>query len=238
MNKTDNNMKDNHAIDIKNENANIPVVTLDGPGGSGKGTIGLLLAKELGWHFLDSGALYRILAFAAQKHQLELSDESALEALAVRLDVQFKEDIFLEGQKVTDHIRSESCGNAASIIAVYPRVRAALLDRQRAFCKPPGLVADGRDMGTVVFPGAKVKLFLEASVEERAKRRFLQLKDKGQSGTLQSLLEEIAARDARDKSRVTAPLKPAKEAVVIDTTGMVIEEVFAKVLTEVKRRLY
>lgn len=213
----------------------IPVVTLDGPGGSGKGTIGVLLAQELGWHFLDSGALYRVLALAALQQQISLTDEPALEVLAARLDVHFNGDIVLEGVSVNDTIRTEVIGNTASKIAVYGGVRAALLDRQRAFCKSPGLVADGRDMGTVVFPGANLKLFLEASAAERAKRRYLQLKDKGQSVTLASLLEEIEARDARDKGRVTAPLKPAEDAVVIDTTGLGIDEVFARVKTEVKR---
>jgi len=216
----------------------IPVITIDGPGGSGKGTIGLLLAKKLGWHFLDSGALYRILAFAALQQQIDLTNEPKIAALAEVIDIQFNRDIFLNGQCVTDSIRSENCGDAASKIAVYPAIRTALLDKQRAFCQPPGLVADGRDMGTVVFPRAFVKLFLEASVEERAKRRYFQLKDKEQSVTLQSLLEEIAARDARDKSRVTAPLKPAEDAVVIDTTGLGIEEVFDRVMAEVKSRLY
>lgn len=216
----------------------IPVITVDGPGGSGKGTIGLLLATALGWHFLDSGALYRVLALAAISHRVDLTDERALEALAQNLNVQFNENIILDGKPVTDTIRTEHCGDIASKIAVYPLVRAALLGKQRAFCKPPGLVADGRDMGTVVFPDARVKIYLEASVEERAKRRYFQLKDKGQSVTLQSLLMEIEARDARDKSRVAAPLKPAEDAVVIDTTGLAIEQVLDRAKTLIKQRIY
>ncbi len=216
----------------------IPVITIDGPGGSGKGTIGLKLAEALGWHFLDSGALYRVLALAALNHHVDLTNESALAMLATRLDVEFKSEILLEKQSVTNQIRSETCGNTASQIAVFPAVRTALLDKQRAFCQPPGLVADGRDMGTTVFPGAIIKFFLEASAIERAKRRYLQLKDIDESVTLENLLKEIAARDVRDRGRVASPLMPAKDAVVIDTTGMGIKEVFDRVLDEVKHRLY
>jgi len=222
----------------------IPIITFDGPSGSGKGTIGLLLAKKLGWHFLDSGALYRVLALAAIHQGADLTNElalnePALEELAKKLNVQFiNSEVWLEGQAVTDLIRSGLCGDAASKIAVFPGVRAALLERQRAFCQLPGLVADGRDMGTVVFPEAIVKFFLEASLEERAERRYHQLKDKAQNVTLQALLQEIAARDVRDKGRVTAPLRPAKDAVVIDTTGKGIEEVFNQVMKVVNQILY
>ncbi len=220
------------------KNPIIPIVTIDGPSGSGKGTIGLLVAKKLGWHFLDSGALYRVLALAALHEGVELSDEAKLEALAGKLNVQFAEDILLEGQRATNLIRTETCGEAASKIAVYPKVRTALLARQRAYFKLPGLVADGRDMGTVVFPEAFVKIFLEASVEERAKRRYFQLKDRGENVTLQGLLVEIAARDVRDRGRVVAPLKPADGAVVIDTTGMGMEAVFDKVMQEIELHLH
>ena len=220
------------------EKDQFPVITIDGPGGSGKGTIGLLLAKKLGWHFLDSGALYRVVALAALNHQVALNDENGLEAIALKLSVVFSDVIMLEGKNVTDLIRSEACGNAASQIAIFPKLRAALLDKQREFCQSPGLIADGRDMGTVVFPHALLKIFLIASVEERANRRFQQLKDKGYSGTLQNLLEEIVARDARDKARVVAPLIPAEDAVVIDTTGLGIEAVLERVVQTAQQRLY
>lgn len=216
----------------------IPVITIDGPGGSGKGTVGLLLANALGWHFLDSGALYRVLALSTLNEGVaEPFDEKKLEKLAIELPVSFNGDVCLEGKRVNDLIRSETCGNIASKIAIYPGVRAALLERQRAFRKLPGLVADGRDMGTVVFQDAFLKIFLEASAEERARRRYLQLKNGLQDVTLQNLLQEIQDRDLRDKQRAVAPLMPAKDAVVVDTTGMGIEDVLAKVMTEVKKHL-
>jgi cytidylate kinase len=218
--------------------SSIPVITIDGPGGSGKGTIGLQLAESLKWHFLDSGALYRVLALAVLNHHLDVENEYAIVRLAETLDVRFNGEILLEKQNVTHQIRNESCGKVASQIAVFPTVRAVLLDKQYAFRQPPGLVADGRDMGTTVFPGAIIKFFLEANATERAKRRYLQLKDANQNVTLENLLTEIRERDVRDRERVVSPLMPAKDAVVIDTTGMGIKEVFDRVLKEVNHRLY
>jgi cytidylate kinase len=215
----------------------IPVLTIDGPSGSGKGTICALIARELGWHLLDSGALYRLVALGAMRHGIELSDEAALSTYAAELDVQFKLQsdgsaprILLEGEVVGDALRTESCGNAASKVAALGAVREALLQRQRDFQQPPGLVADGRDMGTVVFPQAGVKIFLTASVDERAQRRYKQLKEKGISANLPDLLTEIAERDARDAERSVSPLKPAADAVVLDTTSLTINEVRDKVL--------
>ena len=219
-----------------------PVITIDGPSGSGKGTVAGILAKRLGWNLLDSGALYRLLAFAAHNHGVDLTNEELLKTLAAHLDVQFiaategqLQRIILEGDEVSDVIRTESVGSGASQVAALPAVREALLQRQRAFQEAPGLVADGRDMGTVIFPDAGCKVFLTASAEERAERRYKQLKDKGVSVTLDGLLREILARDARDASRAVAPLRPADDAVRIDTTGLPIEGVVALVLDVVSR---
>ena len=215
----------------------IPILTIDGPSGSGKGTICALVARELGWHLLDSGALYRLVALGAMRHGIELTDEAALATYAAELDVQFELQpngsaprILLEGEVVGDALRTESCGNAASKVAALGAVREALLQRQRDFQQPPGLVADGRDMGTVVFPRAGVKIFLTASVDERAQRRYKQLKEKGISANLPDLLTEIAERDARDAERSVSPLKPAADAVELDTTSLTINEVRDKVL--------
>ncbi len=218
---------------------NIPILTVDGPSGSGKGTIGRSVAQQLGWHFLDSGALYRILAYAAGQAGVPLEDEMALAALAERLDVSFSADddiILLNNQDVTCEIRSETAGNAASKVAALPAVRQALLARQRAFCRAPGLVADGRDMGTVVFPEAPAKVFLTASAEERAQRRYNQLIEKGLSANLSALVQEIAERDARDQNRKVAPLRPADDAQVIDTSSMDIPMAVAKVMGIVRER--
>jgi len=222
---------------------NAPVICIDGPGGSGKGTIAGLLAQKLGWHLLDSGALYRLLALAAQQQGTDLADESALEQLARGLDVQFiaakdgqEADILLFGQSAGRAIRSEQAGNAASIVAALPAVRAALLQRQRDFRQMPGLVADGRDMGTVVFSDAPLKIFLTASAEERAKRRYLQLKRAGIAATLSGLLDEIRARDARDSQRAVAPLLPAADAVQLDSTALSIDDVLEHLLALVAAR--
>lgn len=221
----------------------IPVITIDGPSGSGKGTVAALLAAKLGWNFLDSGALYRLLAFAARNHGVDLTNEEALKLLAAHLDVQFGAaksghgmQIILEGEDVTLAIRNEQVGAGASQVAALPVVRDALLQRQKAFREPPGLVADGRDMGTVVFPDAPLKIFLTASAEERARRRFLQLKDKGDDVNLASLLDEIRVRDERDTQREVAPLKPADDAVQLDSTDLSIEQVLGQILSEVAKR--
>lgn len=219
-----------------------PVITIDGASGTGKGTVSQILAKRLGWRFLDSGVLYRVLALAAQKHLVAFDNEKGLQVLAEHLDVQFLTDdaansrIILEGEDVTDTIRTESVGNAASMIAVLPAVRSALLSRQRAFREAPGLVADGRDMGTVIFPDADLKIFLVASPEERALRRYNQLKDKGISVTLGDLIEELRERDRRDSERAVAPLKPATDAVTIDTDRLTVDQVVERIVYEIERK--
>lgn len=219
----------------------IPVLAIDGPSGSGKGTIARAVAERLGWHFLDSGALYRAVGYAAGMAGLDLSDAEAVARCARNTKIAFRDPgdggetrVIVDGHDATDELRSEIAGGAASAIAAIPAVRAALIDKQLAFRRAPGLVADGRDMGTVIFPDARHKVFLTASAAERAKRRYKQLKEKGLAVTLTSLLREIEARDARDASRAVAPLKPAVDAVVVDTTGMSIEQVVAKVLSLVQ----
>ncbi|RMX18339.1 (d)CMP kinase [Legionella jordanis] len=222
----------------------VPVITLDGPSGTGKGTICHMLANHLQWHVLDSGSIYRVLALAAQKEKIDFNDEKGLAELARSLDLKFetnpeqKAAVLLDGNNVIDEIRSEECGQNASKIAVLPEVRNALLDRQRAFAVPPGLVTDGRDMGTVVFPNASLKLYLYATPEERAFRRYLQLKEKGIDASLAEVVDELAKRDARDTSRVHAPLKPAEDAVFIDTTGLTVVQVFEHVLKLLDEHLY
>lgn len=218
----------------------VNVVTIDGPSGSGKGTISRLLALKLGYNLLDSGALYRVLAHVAELHQVSLENEEALAVLAEHLDVQFNLDpdiktisIVIEGTLATDLIRSERCGENASKVAVYPKVRQALLARQRAFAGSTGLVCDGRDMGTVVFPNAQYKVYLDANAEVRAKRRFEQLKEKGINVTIADVEAELLKRDHRDSQRQASPLHPAEDAVIIDTSNKTVDNVLQEVLQAV-----
>jgi len=213
---------------------NISIIAIDGPTGSGKGTISRALARELGWHLLDSGALYRSAALYATRKKLDLRDPEAMARVAAGLDVEFSaaadlEVALLDGEDVTGLLRTETCGAIASEIASMPAVRSALLERQRAFAMEPGLVADGRDMGSVVFPNACLKVFLTASAEVRAQRRYKQLKEKGIDVSLPGLSREIAGRDERDASRQVAPLRPAKDALVLDSTRLTSEEVSATI---------
>ncbi len=217
----------------------VPVITVDGPSGSGKGTICAMLAAELGWLLLDSGALYRITGLAASRRGIPLNDEHAVAAVAAALDVEFIPgaegvNVILEGDDVTRTIRTEEVGSLASQVAALPAVREALLQRQRDFRNAPGLIADGRDMGTVVFSDAPVKVFLTASAEERGRRRFEQLRSKGFDASLRALVEDIRARDERDTNRAVAPLRPAEDALVIDSTALTITEVRDQILTLIR----
>ena len=218
------------------------LITIDGPSGSGKGTVCHILAKKLGWHLLDSGALYRILAYAALQQKVALNDAQALADLALTLDVSFVSngsgvDTLLNAENVGDKLRTEVVAQAASEVASIELVRSALLARQKAFLQQPGLIADGRDMGTVVFPEAKVKIFLDASAEERAQRRFNQLQDKGFNVSIAQILSEIKERDYRDRNRAVAPLRPADDAFVIDSTELTINEVVEQILTLTELKL-
>ena len=214
----------------------VPVITIDGPSGSGKGTISRAVARDLGWSLLDSGALYRLAALAGRRAGVSLADAAALARLAGRFDIRFgsdesgEEKVWLDGQDVTRAIRTEEAGNDASKVAALKEVRAALLERQRGFAVPPGLVADGRDMGTVVFPHARPKIFLTASPAERALRRYKQLKEKGVTANLAALSLEIAERDERDSTRAASPLVASADATVLDTTGLSVADVIDRVL--------
>ena len=222
------------------ENA-IPVITVDGPSGTGKGTLAVRLKQQLGWHLLDSGALYRSLGLAAVNSAISLNNEEKLGTLAASLGLSFEASengvaVFLDGEDISTEIRTEEVGAYASQVAAFPLVREMLLARQRAFRQAPGLIADGRDMGTVVFPDAVLKIFLTASAEERAKRRYKQLKEKGNNVTLARLLEDICDRDRRDEQRSVSPLRPAPEAIVLDTTTIEIDDVEKKVMALINER--
>ncbi len=228
---------------IPSVNPHAPVLTIDGPSGAGKGTVSRAVAERLGWHFLDSGALYRAAGLAASWAEIDLADAERLARCAADMDVHFVDRadddplVYVNGVEASAELRTETCGATASAIAALPRVRAALVDKQRSFRRPPGLVADGRDMGTVIFPDATMKVFLTASAAERAARRYKQLKQKGLDVKLDDLLREITARDERDANRPVAPLKPAADAVLVDSTGTSIDAIVEQVLALLRQRL-
>lgn len=224
-------------------NPDVPVLALDGPSGAGKGTVAGLVSNRLNWHLLDSGAIYRVLALIAEREAVAMGDIEALidithsMVVTLQVDEHGKSRVLLDGADVTASIRTEACGERASEVAALPTIRQALLQCQREFHKPPGLVADGRDMGTVVFPDAIVKIYLTASVEERAYRRYKQLMEQGISGNLAALLEDINARDERDRTRAVSPLIPARDAIIVDTTGESVEAVVDLVLSQMRRHV-
>ncbi|MDP2239192.1 MAG: (d)CMP kinase [Burkholderiales bacterium] len=214
-----------------------PVIAIDGPSASGKGTVAERVARDLGFHYLDSGALYRLVAWAALDAGINLENESGVSDIALNLNVIFNDGIWLNQKEVGAALREEAIGNAASRVAALPRVRQALLARQRAFRQPPGLVADGRDMGSVVFPDARLKIYLTATPEARADRRYKQLMDKGMGASMNALLQDIRDRDARDSARAVAPLQKCSDAMYLDTTALTIDEVVAQVLAQYKLAL-
>jgi cytidylate kinase len=220
----------------------VPVLTVDGPSGAGTGTVSRRVAAALGWELLDSGALYRLVAVGAAREGIAADDVAGHAAFATRMRVRFGSDgagnerIWLGDEDVTREVRSETAGNGASRVAAWPAVREALVQRQRDFARPPGLVADGRDMGTVIFPSAALKIFLTASAEERARRRYNQLKEKDSGVSLAALSREIAERDERDTKRSHAPLKPAEDAIVVDSTALTIDQVVARILDIARER--
>lgn len=222
--------------------ASVPVIAIDGPSGAGKGTVSRRLADRLGWHLLDSGALYRLTALAGKRAGLEPEDRPGHAAAAAAMDARFgmdeagSERVWLAGEVVTGQIRTEEAGEAASRVAAWPEVRAALVGRQRRFARPPGLVADGRDMGSVIFPGAGLKVFLTATPEERARRRYNQLKEKGFNANLAALSVEIAERDRRDATRAVAPLRACDDAVILDSTQLGVDDVVAQLLMLARER--
>ena len=218
-----------------------PVVTIDGPGGAGKGTVSLLLARRLGWHYLDSGALYRLVAVAAARDGIDIDDGDALARRVRQLRIEFRVladalQVLLDGVDVSAGVREEACTRAASRLAMHAPVRAALLPLQRAFASPPGLVAEGRDMGTVVFPDAALKIFLTASAEQRAERRWAQLSQAGVDASLAAILDDLRRRDAQDASRAAAPLRPADDAVLVDSSALTVEEVCARIVGHLEER--
>lgn len=229
-------------MSLENSSVMAPVIAIDGPSGAGKGTLCQLLAQKLGFSLLDSGALYRLTALAAQQQKLDLNDAEQVGELAAALNVEFAVDsngvtTLLDGEDVGDAIRREEVGMAASVVAAYPQVRAGLLSCQRNFARAPGLVADGRDMGTTVFPQAPVKVFLTASSAERARRRVLQLQERGEQANYEKILLDIEARDKKDRERTESPLIPAEDALVLDSTELGIDEVLVKVLAQVEQKL-